>query len=69
MIETDTKEKKMVKKRKLIPKEKIKIESEEDEEDALCIICLEPFSESKPGQDCISCRKWAHIECGKDSKM
>lgn len=39
MIETDTKEK-MVKKRKRIPKEKIKIESEEDEEDALCIIIM-----------------------------
>lgn len=65
--------KNMRNKKKLIPKKKMKMEYESDEDDdALCIICLEPYSASKPGQDwiqCISCRKWAHIECGKDSKL
>lgn len=73
MMETDTKEKKMGKKKKFISNKKIKVESEsEEEDDALCIICLEPYSKSKPGQNwiqCISCRKWAHIECGKDCTM
>lgn len=71
MIKTENPKQKTGK--KFLPKKKPKVESETDEEDdALCLICLKPYSESKPGQDwiqCISCRKWAHIECGKDSKL
>ncbi|KAG8289557.1 hypothetical protein J6590_102067 [Homalodisca vitripennis] len=49
MIESQTKEKNKVKKQKCVPKNKMKVESESEEEnDALCLICLEPFSESKP---------------------
>lgn len=61
------------KKKKIIPKRRVKIESEsEEEDDALCLVCLESYANSKPGQDwiqCMSCKKWAHIECGKDSKI
>lgn len=63
------------KKKKQIPKKRIKKEREsesEDDEDTLCLVCLKPYLQSKPGQDwiqCISCKKWAHIECGKDSKV
>lgn len=73
MIRTENPKEKTEKKKKLIPKKKLKVESEsEEEDDALCLMCLKPYSESKPGQDwiqCISCKKWAHIECGKDSKL
>ena len=73
MIEIQTKEKNKAKKKKCVPKKKMKVESESEEEnDALCLICLEPFSESKPGQDwvqCVSCKKWAHIECSEDCNM
>lgn len=73
MIIAEKPKEKMEKKKKFIPKKKPKVESETDEEDdALCLICLKPYSQSKPGQDwiqCISCKKWAHIECGKDSKL
>ncbi|KAG8260755.1 hypothetical protein J6590_089795 [Homalodisca vitripennis] len=51
MMKSQTKEKNKVKKQKSVPKNKMKVESESEEEnDALCLICLEPFSESKPGQ-------------------
>lgn len=56
MVTNDTKEKKMVKKKKLIPKKRIKIGSEEEEEDdALCVICLEPFLQiqARPGLDTV----------------
>ncbi|KAG8329132.1 hypothetical protein J6590_094102 [Homalodisca vitripennis] len=50
MIESQNKEKNKVKKQKCVPKNKMKVESESEEEnDALCLICLEPLSESKPG--------------------
>ncbi|KAG8300192.1 hypothetical protein J6590_082056 [Homalodisca vitripennis] len=49
MIGSQTKEKNKVKKQKCVPKNKMKVESESEEEnDALCLICLEPFSKSKP---------------------
>ncbi|KAG8285036.1 hypothetical protein J6590_089545 [Homalodisca vitripennis] len=49
MIESQTKEKNKVKKQKCVPKNKMKVESESEEKnDALCLICLDSFSESKP---------------------
>lgn len=42
---------------------------ESEDEDAVCLRCLKRFSESRSGQQwiqCTSCRKWAHLECGKD---
>ena len=40
-------------------------ETDEDEEWP-CIVCGEPFGNSRPGEEwvmCISCRRWAHEEC------
>lgn len=59
------------KKKKVMPKRNKKKESD-SEEDALCLVCLKPYSESNFGQDWIqriSCKKWAHIDCGKDTKL
>ncbi|CAH1961297.1 unnamed protein product [Acanthoscelides obtectus] len=41
--------------------------SEEDEESA-CLICLTPFSHSRNEEwiQCIVCKGWAHVGCGKD---
>lgn len=43
--------------------------SSDDEEDCLCIICLESFSNSRSGEkwiQCRACKKWAHLHCGED---
>ncbi|KAG8319291.1 hypothetical protein J6590_095062 [Homalodisca vitripennis] len=56
MIESQTKEKNKVKKQKCVPKNKMKVESESEEEnDALCLICLEAFPESKPAYYLYTC--------------
>lgn len=49
--------------------QEVESDSEGDEE-TFCLVCLETYSTSKPGQDwiqCISCKNWAHISCGEDS--
>ncbi|KAF6210076.1 hypothetical protein GE061_015832 [Apolygus lucorum] len=41
-------------------------QSSSDEEDAMCIVCTENFSASRPGESwisCIQCHMWAHEEC------
>lgn len=58
--------------KKLPTRKHLNKESESEDEDSLCLMCLEPYSASKPGQQwiqCISCRKWAHLECGNDSAL
>lgn len=52
-----------------ITKRKLVYETEsenEEDEDCVCIICLAPFSQSKPGEEwiqCQECKKWAHTKC------
>lgn len=41
-------------------------ESESDEEESFCLICLEPFSNSAPNEEwvkCRSCSGWSHEAC------
>nr|CAD7405269.1 unnamed protein product [Timema poppensis] len=55
-----------VKKRKCRPKDTSPIESENEDEDCLCIHCLDPYSNSKRGEDwvkCTKCERWAHEDC------
>lgn len=45
---------------------KISISEEEDDDDCFCLVCLEPFSNSKAKEkwiQCIECKKWAHELC------
>nr|CAD7578883.1 unnamed protein product [Timema californicum] len=42
------------------------IESENENEDCLCIHCFGPYSNSKRGEDwvkCTKCERWAHADC------
>lgn len=55
------------------PKRKLKKQprrstSSEEEEDCFCIECQGPWSERKPGEDWVQCKKcllWAHFSCAK----
>ena len=70
----DVKEKKATKKRKQEflhkvrskkPVEKYDISSSDDE-DWYCLICVEPYSNSRPREkwiQCSTCRGWSHEEC------
>ena len=47
-------------------KSKILESSDSDEEDTFCLMCMEPYSNSKPGEpwiQCRSCLMWAHEKC------
>jgi hypothetical protein len=58
------------KKKKRAPRHVGKDDETSTEEDCLCLMCLEPYSASKPGAKwikCILCGKWAHLDCGYDS--
>lgn len=51
-------------KRKLI--EVIGSSSESDEEDCFCLVCMDKYTNSKPGEEwvkCSRCNLWAHFEC------
>lgn len=42
--------------------------SDEEDEDCLCIYCLEPYANSKAKEkwvQCTKCKKWAHEDCTK----
>ena len=44
---------------------------EEDDENTVCLVCIEPFSKSKPGEEwvqCLECKRWSHFSCAKKSK-
>ena len=54
------------KKRK--PKERLK-ECSSDEEDVFCLVCVEPYSNSKPGEEwiqCVVCNRWSHKACAPE---
>lgn len=60
-------------KRKQSEKSKrVQVEEESsDEEDSLCLVCMEPFSKSKPQEvwiQCRMCKLWAH-ECCTDKDL
>lgn len=63
------------KKKSLISKRRPQKEDETDSDgdgEAFCLVCLKAYSSSNPGQDwiqCISCKNWAHVECGEDSNL
>lgn len=45
------------------------ISSDEEDDDELCLICLEPFSQTKTNEQwiqCTTCKGWAHVSCGKN---
>ena len=38
----------------------------DDEEDEMCLVCVELYSNGRPGEkwvQCIQCKGWAHEEC------
>ncbi|KAL3999369.1 nuclear receptor co-repressor 2 [Sarotherodon galilaeus] len=45
---------------------KIIQESSSDDEECFCLVCVEPFSNSRPKETwvkCVKCNKWAHDAC------
>jgi len=54
-------------KRKLVQKKrKIDTSSDSDDEEWYCLICVEPYSNSKAREkwvQCVACKDWAHEEC------
>ncbi|KAG5894454.1 hypothetical protein JTB14_014901 [Gonioctena quinquepunctata] len=41
-------------------------QSDSDEENCFCLVCLEPYGNSRPGEkwvQCIQCSNWSHEEC------
>ena len=50
---------------------KARRDCESEDEEAFCLICAEPFSNSKSGEkwiQCITCSMWAHEECTDGSR-
>ena len=46
------------------PRKKINLDYSEDD-DALCMVCCEPFSNSRPNErlvQCVICKDWSHEE-------
>ncbi|XP_063219710.1 uncharacterized protein LOC134529495 [Bacillus rossius redtenbacheri] len=46
--------------------------SSEEESECFCLVCLESFSTSKPGEEwvrCLNCQLWSHFSCAKKFKM
>lgn len=71
---SDVKEKKATKKRKQEFPHKVRSKkpavkydtSSSDDEDWYCLICVEPYSNSRPREkwiQCSTCRVWSHEEC------
>ena len=56
---------KTLKKRKRAPNKKLIYSSDEDD-DVLCLLCMGPYSCSRPGENwlqCVGCRNWSHEDC------
>ncbi|XP_030760721.1 uncharacterized protein LOC115885835 [Sitophilus oryzae] len=66
-IGTDEKKKKIPKKTPAIIRKESSKDSTDDEEDAcFCLVCVEPFKNSKPGEkwvQCMDCKMWSHEAC------
>ncbi|RXN07766.1 endochitinase A1-like protein [Labeo rohita] len=53
-------------KNKAAKRRKIIQESSSDDEECFCLVCVEPFSNSRPKETwvkCVKCNKWAHDAC------
>ncbi|CAG2204629.1 unnamed protein product [Mytilus edulis] len=49
-----------------------KSNNSDDEDECFCLVCLEPYSNSKSRESwiqCTSCKEWAHEECTKGDKI
>ncbi len=60
------KKKSTEKKQRAGAKRKLPDDSSSEEEESLCLVCVEPFGNSRPGEtwvQCIICKGWAHEEC------
>ena len=53
-------------------KEKIALESDPEEDECFCLVCVEPFSNSRRGEkwvQCTKCRPWAHEACVPENRF
>uniref|UniRef100_A0A8C1PNS3 Uncharacterized protein n=1 Tax=Cyprinus carpio TaxID=7962 RepID=A0A8C1PNS3_CYPCA len=53
-------------KNKAAKRRKIMQESSSDDEECFCLVCVEPFSKSRPKETwvkCVKCNNWAHDAC------
>ncbi|KAG5861851.1 hypothetical protein JTB14_019406 [Gonioctena quinquepunctata] len=47
-------------------------QSDSDEENCFCLVCLEPYGNSRPGEkgvQCIQCSNWSHEECTEQEDL
>ncbi|KAG5880740.1 hypothetical protein JTB14_025504 [Gonioctena quinquepunctata] len=47
-------------------------QSDSDEENCFCLVCLEPYGTSRPGEkwvQCIQCSNWSHEECTEQEDL
>lgn len=54
------------KKQRADTKRKTPDDSSSEEGESLCLVCIEPFGNSRPGEtwvQCMICKGWAHEEC------
>ncbi|XP_031328877.1 uncharacterized protein LOC116159918 [Photinus pyralis] len=52
--------------KKMKTTKKPKVSSDEDEEEYYCLVCMESYGTSRPGEDwlqCTGCKMWAHEAC------
>jgi len=70
LAEEQSKKTKKNSKGKKINKKKILRKSSSEDEEYYCIVCLEAYSDSLPGEkwiQCYKCRNWAHNKCKSGS--
>lgn len=49
-----------------------KEDSDEEDERYYCLVCLEPFNASRPGEkwvQCMECKSWSHEECTQQNDL
>lgn len=64
----DKKRKKVSVKRKVLQDS----DGESEEDDYFCLICCEPFDQSRAGEEwvqCLVCKKWSHVNCTKGNVL
>lgn len=43
--------------------------SDSEDEECFCLVCLEPYSTSKPGEKWVQCKSWAHEQCTQQNDL